>query len=145
LRAILVGPDRQVLDEATIADDRQPQGSGAGSIDRVQLRTDVAARGVYALNITITWDRYGEETELRFRTNCPRYLIETARGLKDGAHQEPIVLHGQDQSGDLHFLPRDRAFQIEVEDLPGDDALILYDNNNRQVASLPVNDGRATA
>jgi len=92
LRAILVGPDRRVLAEATIPDDGKPRGSGMGPPRRVRLTTRVERKGVYGLNITVSRDRYGECIAWGFRTNCSHYLIETARGHRDRPHEEPIVL-----------------------------------------------------
>ena len=92
LRAILVGPDRRVLHDVTIPDDGAPRGSGLGPARRVRLATHVARRGVYALNVTTSQDRYGEDIVWGFRSNCPHYLVETSRGHKDERHQEPIVL-----------------------------------------------------
>ncbi|MBM4043230.1 MAG: hypothetical protein FJ290_32480, partial [Planctomycetes bacterium] len=54
LRAILVGPDRQVLQEATIPDDGRPRGSGLGPPQRVRLAAKVERKGVYALNVTVS-------------------------------------------------------------------------------------------
>ncbi|MBM3501887.1 MAG: hypothetical protein FJX74_24805, partial [Armatimonadetes bacterium] len=48
LRAILVGPDRTVLQEAFIPDDGGAKGSGLGAPQRATLSTQVDAPGVYA-------------------------------------------------------------------------------------------------
>ena len=58
LRAILVGPDREVLQDVTIRDDGQPRGSGAGPVQTARLSTKVQRKGVYGLNITVSNDRY---------------------------------------------------------------------------------------
>ena len=70
LRALLVGPDRQVIDQRWIGDDGKPTRSGPGPVQRALLRTNVKRPGVYALNITVTQDRYGENLTWGFRTNC---------------------------------------------------------------------------
>ena len=44
LRAILVGPDRQVLQDVTIPDDGQARGSGPGPVQTARLSTQVRAR-----------------------------------------------------------------------------------------------------
>lgn len=44
LRAILVGPDRRVLQDVTIPDDGKPRGSGFGPAQRVRLSTKVRPR-----------------------------------------------------------------------------------------------------
>jgi len=59
LRAILVGPDRQVLQEASIPDDGEPVGKELGPVGRATLSTTVTRNGVYSLNITVSRDRYG--------------------------------------------------------------------------------------
>jgi len=118
LRAILVGPDRIVLQEATIPDDGKPRGSGTGPPGRVRLATQVERKGVYGLNVTVSQDRYGDEIIWGFRTNCPHYLIETARGHRDARRQEPIVLLNPDRPGDVCFIPRQGAFGMEITGVP---------------------------
>ena len=118
LRAILAGPDRRVLQEAMIPDDGRPRGSGMGPAQRCRLSTRVERKGVYVLNITVSQDRYGEHAVWGFRSNCPKYLIETARGHKDARHEEPIVLASPERAGDVCFMPRREAFDIEVSGLP---------------------------
>ena len=49
LRAILIGPDRRHLDEAII------EGN-----DSARLTTVVEHKGVYVVNVTAAYDRYGE-------------------------------------------------------------------------------------
>ncbi|MCX6907311.1 MAG: hypothetical protein NTY01_04630, partial [Verrucomicrobia bacterium] len=120
LRAILVGPDRRVLQEVTIPDDGRPRGSGMGPAQRCRLSARVERKGVYALNVTLSQDRYGEHAVWGFRSNCPKYLIETARGHRDARHEEPIVLASPERAGDVCFLPRRGAFDIEVAGLPKD-------------------------
>ena len=139
LRALLVGPDRRVLEEATIPDDGQPAHSGLGPPLGARLSTLVERPGIYAVNITVSQDRYGDAALWGFRTNCPRYLIETSRGHKDARHQEPIVLRHREAAGDICFAPRSGPVEIEVADLPeqsGD--LLLYDGQAELVARLPV-------
>ncbi|NQT54473.1 hypothetical protein HQ576_20625, partial [bacterium] len=139
LRAILFGPDRQVLQEATIPDDGLPPGSGAGPARRVRLSADVARKGVYGLNITVSQDRYGQEIIWGFRTNCPHYLIETSRGHKDERHMEPIVLLRPDREGDVCFLPRQGAFAVEVTGLPRSaDPLSMYDAKGELIETLKI-------
>jgi len=146
LRALLVGPDRRVLQEATIPDDGQPAHSGVGPALRVRLSTHVERTGIYAVNITVSQDRYGEAALWGFRTNCPRYLIETSRGHKDARHQEPIVLGHREAPTDVCFAPRAGPIEIEVTDLP-DQAqdLLLYDGQGELVGCLSVDaEGRAS-
>jgi len=120
LRAILLGPDRRILQEVILPDDGRPKGSGVGPPQRTRLATRVDRKGVYALNITVSGDRYGDDIIWGFRTNCPRYLIETSRGHRDERRQEPIVLLKPDLPGDVCFVPRKRAFGLEVSGLPKD-------------------------
>jgi len=146
LRAILVGPDRRVLDEVTIPDDEQPRGTGLGPPQRARLATRVDRKGVYGLNITVSQDRYGEEMLWGFRTNCPHYLIETARGHRDAPHEEPIVLLKPDTPGDVCFVPRRGAFGMEITDLARDvDALSVYDATGALIHTLPVDVNRAAS
>ncbi|MBM3473326.1 MAG: hypothetical protein FJX75_08675 [Armatimonadetes bacterium] len=145
LRAILVGPDREVLQEAAIPDDGQPKGSGLGAPQRVALRTQVRWPGVYALNVTVSQDRYGDEISWGFRTNCPKYLVETSRGHRDARHEEPLVLLNPDRPGDVCFLPRQGEFGMEVTGLPADvTELSVYDAAGALVATLPVAEGKVS-
>ena len=139
LQAILVGPDRRVLEQTIIPDDGKPRGSGIGPPQRAQLSTHVERKGIYALNVTVSQDRYGEEIIWGFRTNCARYLIETARGHKDERRQEPIVLLGPNRPGDVCFLPRPGRFAMEITDLPeGVHALPVYDAEGALIHALAV-------
>ena len=139
LRAILVGPDRQVLQEAVIPDDGKSRGSGMGPAGRVRLSTQVKRKGVYGLNISVSRDRYGNNMIWGFSTNCPRYLIETSRGHRDERRQEPIVLAMPDRPGNVCFAPRKGEFGIEISGLPkGSAEPILYDAKDLPVATLAV-------
>ena len=120
LRAILAGPDRRVLAEEFIPDDGAEVGGGLGPPATATLRAQVERAGIYALNITVSQDRYGNNAIWGFRTNCPRYLIETARGHRDERHQEPIVLESPDTPGVVCFHPRAGEFAIELSRLPAD-------------------------
>ncbi len=139
LRAVLAGPDRRVVQEATIPDDGQPRGSGLGPVQRTQLSTHAANKGVYALNITVSQDRYGDEALWGFATNCKRYLIETSRGHRDARHEEPIVLDNPQVPGDVCFLPRPGEFSVDVTGLPRTvDALTMFDGQGQVVRQMPV-------
>ncbi|MBN1346963.1 MAG: BNR-4 repeat-containing protein [Phycisphaerae bacterium] len=145
LRAILVGPDRCVLRDVTLPDDDQPKGSGVGPPRRARLSTHVRSKGVYGLNVTVSGDRYGDDVVWGFRTNCPRYLIETSRGHRDERHSEPIVLLNRDRPGDVCFVPRKGAFDVEVAGLPkGVKDLPVYDAKGALIETIEVGaDGRA--
>jgi len=146
LRAILAGPDRRVIQEATIQDDGQARGSGLGPVQRMRLSTRVERTGVYVLNVTVSQDRYGEEMVWGFATNCPRYLIETARGHKDERHQEPIVLLGSDQPVDVCFLPRKGPLTIDVSGLPASATkLELFDASGASLHEIAVAAGGTAA
>ncbi len=137
LRALLAGPDRRVFQEATIPDNGQPRGSGLGPPRRVRLSARVERKGVYGLNITVSNDRYGEDVAWSFRTNCRRYVVETSRGHKDEAHQEPIVLLSPERPGDVCFLPREGAFEMKVTGLAsGAGGLEVYDSGGVIVGAL---------
>ncbi|MBM4086349.1 MAG: hypothetical protein FJ272_16310, partial [Planctomycetes bacterium] len=146
LRAVLAGPDRRVVQEATIPDDGQPMGSGLGPLQRCRLSTRVERKGIYALNITVSQDRYGVEAVWGIRTNCPKYLVETARGHKDERHQEPVVLASPGRAGDVCFMPRRGAFGLEVSGLPKAAASPqVFDARGALVAALQVDaKGQAT-
>ena len=145
LRALLVSPDRRVLDEARIPDDGQSAGSGQGPASRVRLSTVVEHPGIYALNITVSQDRYGENVVWGFRTNCPHYLIETARGHKDERHTEPIVLDKPELPGKVCFLPRDGEFTIELAALPDEtETVVVVDTGGNTLCEIEAHDGRAT-
>ncbi|MBI5684009.1 MAG: BNR-4 repeat-containing protein [Verrucomicrobia bacterium] len=146
LRAILAGPDRRVLQEATIPDDGRPRGSGMEPAQRCRLSTRVEHKGVYVLNVTLSQDRYGEHAVWGFRSNCPKYLIETARGHRDARHEEPIVLASPERAGDVCFMPRRGAFDIEVAGLPKDAATPqVFDAKGALIAALkPGESGNAS-
>ena len=111
------GIDRQVLQEEVIPDDGFEPGSGLGPPGRCRLSTRVERPGIYALNITVSQDRYGEHILWGFRTNCPRYLVETSRGHRDARHLEPIVLRGAGEP-DIWFAPRPGpSLNIEVTEM----------------------------
>ena len=143
LHALLLAPDRSVVDEAWIADDRQPAPSAPGPVQRVLLRTKVERPGVYALNITVTEDRYGENISWGFRTNCRKYLIETSRGHKDARHEEPLVFRNAGQQGDVVFIPGTRPFSIEVSGLSKSTKnLLVYNGDGRKIITLDVSPDR---
>ncbi|MGC9316525.1 MAG: BNR-4 repeat-containing protein [Armatimonadota bacterium] len=146
LRAILAGPDRQVLQEAFIPDDGRPAGSGLGPPRTTRLTARVDRPGIYALNITVSQDRYGQHMVWGFRTNCPRYLVETARGHRDERHREPIVLESPDRPGVICFHPRQGEFGIELTGLPaGSEPVTVHDSDGERLAVLDVHeDGTAT-
>jgi len=141
LRALLVSPDRRVLQEEIIPDDGEPQGQGLGPPQTVTLRTQVQSPGIYALNITVTNDPYGNNMRWGFRTNCEKYLVETARGHRDRRHEEPIVLNSRDESAVITFHPRDGEFNIEVAETPeGSEAPTLYAADGALVGTLQRNE-----
>ncbi len=144
LRAILAGPDRRVIQQVRIPDDGL-SGPGPGPYQHARLTAQVDRKGVYVLNITVSQDRYGEEIAWGFRTNCPHYVIETARGHRDRPHEEPIVLVGPDQPGDICFLPRNDEFQVEITGLPkGTKSLGVFDSEDRPLGEIGVDSqGRA--
>lgn len=145
LRAILLSPDRKPVGEAVIVDDGLLNDDGPGHIKQIELETDVDQAGIYALSITVTNDRYGENIRWGFRTNCKRYLIETSRGHRDARHVEPIVLVSPDISADVCFAARPREITIDVEGLHGGGHPKLYDAAGSLVADLSSSaEGRAS-
>lgn len=141
LRALLVGPDREVLQEVFIPDDGEERGEGLGPPLTARLSTIVERPGIYALNITVSNDRYGNNMRWGFRTNCPRYIIETARGHRDQRHEEPIILGSPEVPAVIAFRPRVGEFSIEAGELPaGSAAPVLYAGNGEQVGVLERNE-----
>lgn len=138
LRAILAGPDRSVLHDVYLPD---VPGSAPGPVQRVRLDAHALSTGIYALNITVTEDRYGEDIAWGFRTNCRHYLIETSRGHRDAPHEEPLVLLSPDRGGAICFLPESGAFSLDITGLsPNADVPILLDAQDRQLAVLTPDD-----
>jgi hypothetical protein len=146
LRAILVGPDRRVVQEEWLADDGVAKGA-PGEPQSVLMTAQVPAKGVYALNITMSEDRYGDDTWWSFRTNCAKYLVETSRGHRDRRHEEPLVISSREHEGDICFQPEPKGFDVELTGLPaGDKPVLLFDAAGKQVAALsPDGDGKASA
>ena len=142
LRAILVGPDRRVLQEVAIPDDGRSR--GPAPLQRAEMSTSVERKGVYALSVTVSQDRYGQEMVWGFRTSCPRYLVETARGHRDERHREPIVLAGSDDPAAVCFVPRAGAFDVGVTGLPeGAETLRMIDARGELIGTMSVEEGRA--
>ena len=140
LRAILVGPDRKVLAETTIPCDAQLGEKGPASGRSVRLKANVKHKGVYGLNITIATDRYGQQATWGFRTNCPKYWVETSRGHKDQRHQEPIVFRSPGTSGDVCFPPRPGKICLDVTGLPKKvKTLEVFSASGKTLAMIPVN------
>ena len=145
LRAILFGPDRQVIQDLTIPDDGQPAESGLGPAQTITLSTPVERAGIYGLMVVVSSDRYGEDIVWRFRTNCDKYLIETSRGHRDAAHQEPIVLLNEDQDATICFLPRPTTFEIDIADLPNTvSSLKVTDASGQELAQINAQNGTAS-
>ena len=90
LRAVLAGPDRQVLQEQTIPDDGKPSRSGLGPAQRCRFAVPVARKGVYVLNLTLSNDRYGQEAVWGFRSNCRKYVIETEEDFKKEHYHQAV-------------------------------------------------------
>ena len=146
LKAILLGPDRRHLDEILIPDDGQAKGSGFGKIQSATLSTQVEQKGVYVVNVTVTHDRYGEDILWGFKSNCPKYLIETSRGHKDGRHLEPIVLGNPEGSADVCFTAHSKSIDISASDLISENAsLILFDGSGKRIAEIPVSENGEAA
>ncbi len=146
VRAMLVGPDRAVLDEAEIPHAGGAAGDPPGRVQRVVLRTQVDRPGVYAMMITAAGDRHGLNIGWGMRANAAAYVVETSRGHRDERHKEPIVLLDRARPADVAFLPRPGEFTIEVEGLPpGVEALTLYDETGSEVARIPAESAQRTA
>ena len=142
LRAILFGPDRQIIDEQRIAPDNQPANSGTGPAQTIHLSTQVKRPALYGLMIMIANDRYGENISWRLRTNSARYLLETSRGHKDAAHEEPIILLDPENEANICFLPTPNTCTIDITDIPEHiKEIILRGAADTPIATLPVTSG----
>jgi len=138
LKAILIGPDRQVLDTIGIA-----EGAPDGAYHALKTRVDQT--GIYAVNVTITYDRYGEQVRWGFRTNAARYLIETSRGHKDARHLEPIVVDYTEGPADVCFAARSARMEIEVEEYPGNGSPpVLHDDAGNTTELSQDTEGKFT-
>jgi len=145
VRAILAGPDRQVVADVVLPHAGGAVGDPPGPVHRAVLTTTVEVPGVYALNITTTGDRYGLNVAWALRTNAEAFVVETARGHRDERHEEPIVLLDAERPAEVCFLPRAAAFEIEVEGLPPDvEDLVLSDEKAEPVAVIPARAERST-
>lgn len=145
-RAILLGPDREVLQDVVIPHSGGAQGDPPGPVESVVLSAQVDRPGVYVLNITTGADRHGLDVAWGMRTNAAAWAIETSGGHRDERHQEPIRLFDADHPADVCFLPRPGEFRIEVEGLPADvEELTLFNDTGAQVAAIPVVRERSTA
>ncbi|TWT78746.1 hypothetical protein CA13_01430 [Planctomycetes bacterium CA13] len=139
LRAILVAPDRELVQELLIPDDGLPRGSKIGPTQRIRFSTIVKQKGIYALNITVANDRYGAAMRWGFRTNCSKFLIETSRGHRDAAHEEPIVVDSPNQPGNICFVPQAGSFGIEMTGLAKSlDNALVFDADDRLVQSMQI-------
>ncbi|MCC7491297.1 MAG: BNR-4 repeat-containing protein [Fimbriimonadaceae bacterium] len=144
LRAVLFGPDRQVLADQTIPFDGGPRGAPLGEPQSLLLRTTVSAPGVYGVNVTVSNDRYGDDLAWGLTTNCPRFVIETSRGHRDARHEEPLVFRSPEVPADVWFRPPPGALKIELAELPAEvREVTLSDAAGRTVLTLPVADHRA--
>ena len=145
LQAVFFGPDRQVIDEQTIPDDGVAK-KRQGSVQSVRFFTTVEHKGVYGINITVSGDPFGYCSTWGFRTDCPKFLIETSRGRRPWSHQEPIIFSNPGVPANICFMPLARAFSIDVKGLPASTKEVtLLDAADRQLAVLPVStNGTAT-
>lgn len=144
LRAILFGPDRRVIQDATVPDDGLAEGSGLGPAQSVTLKAQVDRPGVYGMMVIVSNDRYGDDIVWRFRTTCEKFLIETSGGHRDARHLEPIRLLEPERAADVCFLPGSGAIEMDVSDLAdGVAALTVFDAAGNILAELPVSDGVA--
>ena len=139
VRVLLAGPDRSVLhDEYLSTSESKPE-------RQTRIQTNVPARGVYVLNITMPTDRYGTKAAWGFQTNARDYLVETSRGHRDAAHEEPLDLRSPGVPGDVCFRPEREPFAIEITGYPADQKPPeVFDAAGRAIATLtPSPDGNA--
>lgn len=139
LRAILLSPDRKIVEDVVIPHSGGAAGDPPGVVTSAVIRTKVEHPGIYALNITMRNDRYGLNTAWGIKTNARSWVVETANGHRDERHVEPIVLLDTSKPSDIHFLPREGEFLIEAEGLSRDvEKLSLYNEKDELVADIPV-------
>ena len=130
LRALLIGPDRTVLQEATIPDDGNPVGSGLGPARYVRLSTRVDRPGVYSLNVTVSQDRYGTEIFLPDAARNVTVAALCERGLADR-----MVL-SQDACATIDWFPEELIDQLA----PNWHFTHLFETILPQLAELGVSD-----
>jgi len=135
LRAVFAGPNRRIIQDLNSSDEDQI----------IRLETHVDRPGVYAVMVTVSNDRYGENIAWRFRTNCEKYIIETSRGHKDQHHEEPIILADPKKEIDVCFLPQREEFNILITELPNEIKTIeLKDAKEQHIALLEVKNNTAS-
>lgn len=131
LRAVFLGPDRSIIEDLSFLDHKEGQ--------PLKLETYVDRPGIYAIMVTVSNDRYGENIVWRFRTNNDKYIIETSRGHKDQLHEEPIVLVNPEIQTDVCFLPQQGEFSILITDLPKSiETIDLKDAKDQLITQLEV-------
>ncbi|PRD56599.1 BNR-4 repeat-containing protein [Sphingobacterium gobiense] len=136
LRATFIGPDRKVLKDIHTSEESEGKS--------LRLEAYVNRPGIYAVMVTISNDRYGENTSWRFRTNCDKYIIETSRGHKDQRHEEPIVLVDPEKETDLCFMPQRNGFNILITGLSDEVKKIeLRDASDQHITFLEVHNDTA--
>jgi hypothetical protein len=141
VEGILAAPDREVVAESTgsVLDD--PSASKDG--DAVMtLSTQVERAGVYVVNVTAPEDQFGTNVGWSVRTNCDRYLVETAN---HHGQDEPIVLRDPERSGTVWFQPTEYETTVELSDLPDSvEEVTLRDRTGADVTTLSVESGSAS-
>lgn len=143
LQVLLTTPDRRVVDRGEIPAGTSTAAPGTDRTAPLRLETTVTRPGPYFLAVVAPGDRYGDRFAWTVRTNCDRYLRETARGHEDRPHTEPIRVRG-DEPAEICFLPVDRAFEATVEGLPADGAAPeLRAADGRTIDRLEPDDGVA--
>jgi len=144
VRVILASPDRTVLADEWIKKDESNSNENTNQHQILKLETDASIPGLYAVMITASNDRYGENFTWKFRTNCKKYMIETSRGHRDAFHEEPIVLKDPQIETSLCFLPQRNAFNILISDMHEDvKSVELVDAEGHSIAVLDVKNDSA--
>lgn len=139
LHAVLYSPDRKLLVDEILSAAQQLERGGIPPWQKATIRTEVERPGLYLLQWVIPGDRYGTSMDWSITTNAKKWVVESARGHRDEAHREPIVMDRPEVSTDIVFAPQNRAFTILAEGLPLDSAPVqLFDSQGKEVAKIPV-------
>lgn len=146
LQAMFLSPDRELLDSVTIPASPVGKTGEKGPLQTVVLRRQIKYPGIYLLYLQAPGNRHGDKIEWSIDTNAASWVIETARGHRDDRHREPIIMNSPKRSVDIHFLPRNGDFTIEVENLPPHSGpLQLYNATGKSVSEIPVAPQQRTA
>ena len=138
VRVILYSPDREILADAWLPPVRKFTAS------KITISADDLPVGLYAMAVFSPQDQYGERYQWGFAADCPKYVIESARGHKDARHLEPIVLASPQRKGKVCFPVCKGAFKSELSKCVPGSAVRMLDQTGKTVAESRVDaEGKA--